>query len=494
MLDGVSWTGNSVPEDVREDLPLRAGEVFCRDALDRSKRIIVDHLHNHGHPDAEVQTRVSERTQSAPGGRRHVRVALHVKARSAVRIERIWFDGNDVTREDILRQLLVIEEGDAYSQSAIDATVQNLRRSGLFRRVSARTIRGSRPSCAYLYFLLTERDTISIDLLEQTLTFRNVDLGDWPASVEAFANGRSFRGGGQRLRFFAQPDWQGFQFTDRYLHRYALAELQIDRRVGDVGGSEELWYTTTAALGLKAFQQRLELLGFGEIERTELATRPEFEGLPFTTGNVLNVSIGLEGRIDLTLRDAERIPYFGLSIDGRSQWARGDLGSDFDGYKVTAHTGLYLPFGSNASHQHYVLRLLAGFGHIAPRAHGGLTAHQRLIPKIRGFKSDAITLPNPIDDAMVPLKLGGVTIATGSAELRIPIPLARRNALAPFLDAAHVRGEGKPFLDKIHMAAGAIVYFSFFNERLEGFVYGAYPLEVARDRQELLGMGVGGSF
>jgi outer membrane protein assembly factor BamA len=408
------------------------------------------------------------------------------------RVERIWFEGNTITRESVLRQLLAIEEGDVLRESAVDQSVQALRRSDLFKSASVRVIRGSRPTTRYLLFTVEESQQIAIDLLGQTLTFRNVDLGDWPEDWEDLAQGVSLRGGGQRVRFFAQDDWQGVEFLDAFVSRYLLTRAALFRQTDDVDGAEEVWYTAEAGFGLQAFESRASLVPLFQLEYTSLDDRAAFASLPVMTGDVWTTALGLEGRLDLNLRDAERVPYLGFDVRGRALFGLQALGGDLGWRSVDAGARAHLPLGTNRRDQHYVLRVASSFAHVDPDHSGELLAHQRAFPDIRGFDTRSIGVP--VDVGAETIVLGGTTAATASAEIRLPIPVGRRNAFAPFLDAATVSGDDDPFLSNPHAAAGATLYFSVFSERLEGFLYGAYPFLGDVGEKQYVGGGLGGSF
>ena len=114
-------------------------------------------------------------------------------------MERIWFGGNLVTQPAILRQLLAIAEGDLYRQTAVDASVQAMRRSGLFQKVDVDIIAGSAPDRVHLRFRVQERKVFRVDVSSRTLTLYNMDVGAWPGDMRDVEHGHAFRGGGQRL-------------------------------------------------------------------------------------------------------------------------------------------------------------------------------------------------------------------------------------------------------------------------------------------------------
>lgn len=54
-------------------------------------------------------------------------------------IEKIRFEGNETTQEVVMRQEMVVTEGDDINQSRIEASVQNIMNLGIFERVSYRS-------------------------------------------------------------------------------------------------------------------------------------------------------------------------------------------------------------------------------------------------------------------------------------------------------------------------------------------------------------------
>ena len=86
-------------------------------------------MQDHGHPDASVQLAASPKGGAGPeGAATRVDVLVGVQSRGTVSVERVWFEGNRVTRESVMRQLLTVREGDLFRQNEIDTSVQNLLR------------------------------------------------------------------------------------------------------------------------------------------------------------------------------------------------------------------------------------------------------------------------------------------------------------------------------------------------------------------------------
>ena len=89
-----------------------------------------------------------------------------------------------MTREDVLRQMLAIDEGALYRERDVQASVQTMLRSRLFRSVEVQSLAGGRPDTRYLVFTVVEGEPVSIDLRAQTLTLHNLDLNHWPDDLD----------------------------------------------------------------------------------------------------------------------------------------------------------------------------------------------------------------------------------------------------------------------------------------------------------------------
>jgi hypothetical protein len=482
--------GDGLSANGRKSLPVAENKPYCGDLLAETQAAVVAWLRDHGHPDAVVE--VDARSLPAtPVGPRRVRVRIRISADAEVKVARIWFEGNANTREDVLRQLMAVTEGNLYRERDLQTSVQNLLRSGLVRQADVQTIGGANRAERYLIFTVVERDPVSIDLIDQSVTLRNLDVTNWPSDFDELSAGAALRGAGHELRVTGRPDKIGLRFRNLFLHRYLLTEGEFAWRSMLVGVEDEQWFGAEWGFGLKFLENRLALVPFVGFEYTDLPRRAVFDPLPLAQGQHLGVHAGATGRADVNLRDEERIPYLGVDANVRYTHAVPPLGSELDGFGVDARAALNLPLGTNSAGAHYILRLSGRYGQLW--ADGKVTAHQRLFPEIRGYESDAIGVPFEGTGKNDGGLLGGERVLASAVEFRIPIRPLRRNAIAPFMDAASVAGKDEPLMDRLHLAAGAAYYFSFFTERLEGFVYGAVPFET-KSAWRVFGAGVGGNF
>lgn len=469
-----------VPGDVVEDLPLEADGPYCPDLVDATRAALGAAMRERGYPDVQV---VADRRAVTPD---RVAVTFTVHSRGQARVTRIFFEGNAVTAEPVMRQLLAVHPGDLYRESAIDQSVQNLLRSGLFRRVDAETLPGAEPRERYLTFVVVEREAASIDLVEQSLTLHNLDLTGVTSDVDALGGGAVLRGGGQRLVLYAQERWQGVHFFDPFLHRYVLAQGSANRRTADRGADlTEIWFDADLGIGLKFLENRLTLLPFAHVTWADPDGVPE--GVDVAAERQQLSGLGARARVDFNVRDDERVAYLGFELSAEGRFGFGWMGSDIDYDRVDVAMAAALPLGTNGRGQHYVLRLAGGYGRLGTDA--APPGHLLFTPAARGF--EAVVRRGDTPAGVV--ELGGLSAISGAVELRIPMPYARRHAFLPFVDVATVSDDADDPVASAHAAAGLAYTFSFLDERLEGFVHGALPFEGEGD-PAYAGLGLDGSF
>ncbi len=485
----VQVVGRYVPWSLVRRLPLLEGDLFCPRLVEDARDQVRGFLRDRGFPDPVVS--VSTRRRLNPGGDRTTAVTFVIESVGDVRIERIWLRGHRVTREDIVRQHFAVAEGQLYQQSAVDTSIQALRRSGLFKSVEVRILPGTRSGQVHLVFDLVEQGPVSVNVGRQQLILRNVDVAHWPGDYEQFEQGRAFRGGGQVIDVFAQPDRKGIEWTNEYFNRFLVAEVNFNRRLDDTNAFEETWYTIGLGLGPKAFEGRAAIVPFTELEWTR-SEQAGGENVPVLDGDALTVAGGLKLRLDLNRRDDERIPYLGFDGDVRGRAGTALMGESFKFTDYLAQARVHLPLWLTRRGQHFVLRLRANVRQVFADESGKLQAHQRFFPQARGYGAHAMAVTFPLADNQT-LKVGGLHAAEASAEVRLPMPWGRRNAFSPFVDAATVGDETRALARDPRFAFGLAYAFSLFRERVEGVVWGAYAAH-ADALPTYAGANLGGNF
>lgn len=488
-----------LPASVLADLPLATGDGWCPDEALALAELLEARLAAEARPDAMVE--VVPHTQELDG---QVQLELRITGADKVRLDRIWFAGAVVTRNALLRRLVEVESGQLYDPVRIDDSVQNLRRTGLFRRVHARTLPGSRPGTRHVQFTLIEREPFSIDLDRQALTLHNLDLTDADTDVAALQAGGAFRGNGQRMVIYAQTNWQGLHLFDPYLTDLTGVELRLDRRRRSYGaGVVETWYSVELGGGFRFLADRLRLVPSIRYELTFPTGVPSDADVAVPNQMTVLSALGMRARLTFERLDAERVAYLGFRVETQFERAVTWLGGDIDLVRSGIKGRIRLPLWRFSGDRHLVLGLLAGATDLARYDGERIPAHLRLNPKIRGYDSLRFSQQLIVDDANPAdiVQIGGTGGLTGGVELRIPMPYARRHALIPFFDGASLSDTTTSVLQdaikgvftEFYYAPGLTYAYSFFDERLEGFLQVAFPMRTDVGL-EYVAFGMNGSF
>lgn len=499
-VHSVIFTHQSLPPSFLSKHGISAGALYCPDALVDLEAAIRDRLRDEGFPDPKIDLRaralpLAERT---PQNADRVDVVLSVQPRTQAVIQRIWFEGNAVTQEPVLRSLVVVRDGDIFNQTAIDRSVQNLLRSGLFRRAYARVIDGGNGRY-FLYFVVKEREFLSLSFQNQEVTFYNMDLTR-PPGLSELTDGVSIRGRGQQLSVRAKKDHQRIRFRDPFLFDNMVTQLDLESRSFGFSSLEETIWGVSLGLGFRALENRLTLIPVLAVETLMTDAPSYYASLPVRGDDHLRVLWGLESTIDLRLVDAERFPYLGalFSVSARNIGFPGTGKPDV--LRLRTSGRFFAPLGKNRTGQRYVLQLHTQGDWRFTEEEARLTAFERAAPEIRGYDREAHYLPNEVrytDESgrlqIEQVMLGGTEAYSGSLSLRMPLFNQRRTALVPFIDAVTVGDPRIPAFEKIYTGVGAQLRFSLFRERLEGYIYLAYPLNESSEA-DFFGSGAGGSF
>lgn len=131
--------------------PLKVGEIFTADAYEQLSQGISRQLREDGHPFPEVEPRadVDLATHS-------VAVTVTVKPGVRAAFGPVTFEGPARMEDAILRRALAFKPGDPYRQSALDESMANLYKLGLFDSVSATLDRGGDSAVVPVHIKLRE--------------------------------------------------------------------------------------------------------------------------------------------------------------------------------------------------------------------------------------------------------------------------------------------------------------------------------------------------
>src|SRR5208337_2080966 len=108
-----------------------------------------------------------------------------------VLIERIEEKGNTKTRDKVIRREVIIQEGDLFSESAMEASKRRVTALGYFERVDVSTEQGSTPDKINIDFEITEKPTGTFQVGAGFSSVENFIATAQVQQANLFGNGQS---------------------------------------------------------------------------------------------------------------------------------------------------------------------------------------------------------------------------------------------------------------------------------------------------------------
>jgi outer membrane protein insertion porin family len=139
---------------VREKIKADPGDFFSRTKLSEGIEEITRHYRDHSYAKAEV----TPETELDPE-KRLVHITVAIKRGPVCHIERIEIQGNDKTRDRVLRREIVITEGEKYSQTKLEYSKERMTALGYFERVDMSESEGTEPDGLIITYEVKERPT-----------------------------------------------------------------------------------------------------------------------------------------------------------------------------------------------------------------------------------------------------------------------------------------------------------------------------------------------
>ncbi|MGD0523728.1 MAG: outer membrane protein assembly factor BamA [Polyangiaceae bacterium] len=376
-----------------------------------------------------------------------VDIVVPIKRGPPVHIERIEVKGNTKTRDKVIRREVVIEEGNLFSETGMEASKRRITALGYFDRVDVSTEQGSSPDKIIVNIEVTEKPTG---------TFQ---VGAGFSSIESFiataqVQQANLFGNGQSLALQAQVSALRQLVTLRFFEPYFLDSLwNMSSELYDtlyvfpdfarrsVGGS--------LTFGYALINPWLRLSLTGTLEWDSVDTSPStntlfgatpgfvsvFQQLPlanlFNSGRVAS----LRPTITYDTRDNRLFPTSGIFLQASTEIATELLGSQFN-YIRNHFTGrFYYPLGggNGMPGSGFVLKLNTDVGLITSPDPQGVPIFQRYflggILDVRGFYLRSIgprlPLTSSLDPNSAPISnganIGGNLDAYENLELEFPI-------------------------------------------------------------------------
>jgi outer membrane protein insertion porin family len=409
-------------------------EWFSRSKVGLDLERITNHYKNRGFANANVDPKWSVREEDAENP--VVDLTYYITRGELAYIGKIIIQGNEKTRDKVIRREILIDEGDMYNQALIDRSKARVTALGYFESVDMTTKQGEEPDLIDLVFEVKERPTG---------TFQ---VGAGLSSVENFIftaqiSQENFLGRGQSFSLMAQLSQLRQLFNFSFYEPYFLDSKWFfsfsvystmwdywDFRKQAHGGSFYFGYPILPDLRVSVgygaeyvnvtTQRTLSLLG--------TRTSGIFQQLPLA--NLFNDgwTSSITGRISYDTRNNRLFPSKGTYNSASIEWATPYLGSQNVFLRYTVISRWYFPLGKG-----FVLKFNGEWGLIVSPEPEGVPIHERYliggIYDVRGFRPRTIgprlNLPSTLDPNAAPdprgVNIGGNMMVLLQAELEFPI-------------------------------------------------------------------------
>jgi outer membrane protein insertion porin family len=231
-----------------------------------------------------------------------------------VNLERVIFEGNEKTKDKVLRRNLSIFPGQQFDGTRLEASLGRLGRLRYFDDIDIDFREGSKEGYEDLIIKVKEARTGSFVIGggistnagffgNLVLNQRNFDILDVPTSLSDVTSGRLFTGAGQNFTVSAQPGRERSQyrlsFTDPYFldqpvifgfDAFIFDRIRPQYREGRLGIVPSLGFRLTQDITTK-FQYRVERVRIFDIDTDSIPDPLQVAGNNLASGGELSLAV-----------------------------------------------------------------------------------------------------------------------------------------------------------------------------------------------------------
>lgn len=444
-------------EEIRKLILLKTGEVFARQKLTESIKLITDRLGDDGYAFANINANPEIDHENRQAG-----FTFFIDPGRRVYVRRIDIEGNDRTRDEVIRREFRQMEGAWHSTKNINLSRQRVDRLFFFNSVNVET-----PA--------VPNKTDQVDI--------KVKVEERPTGAIMFGAGYSDRQGIILNGSISQNNIFG---TGNF--------FSLDVNTGAINKTYAASFTNPyftvngISLGFDAYKRDLDTRPLSRVGtfKTETVGVGVRLGIPIAEFDIVSVGLAAENTVlgvfnDSPQRNKDFVTEFGKSTNNfplTLSWARdlrdsaiwttsgtthrlfGEVsvpGGDLDYYKVSYHQKWYYPISDNLT-----LMLNGEFGYGDGYTGRSLPFFKNFFAggnnSVRGYDLNSL---GPRDDRN--LSLGGSKRIVGNVELLFPVPFMKEDRsirLSAFLDGGTVFARNIDFNLMRYSAGVAVTWMS----------------------------------
>ncbi len=428
VVDSMAIKGITVlnmQSDVMPYLKTAAGSTFEGTKLKDDIKVITDQYGVRGYAEARVVPRLED------AGNGQVRVVLDVTEGRAYKIGQIHIEGNDKTKDTVIRRELPLEPGQMFDTAKTDVTRRRLENMNYFSNVEVMPVDTSYLDEKDLLIRVVEKPTgtinfgagfSSIDNLTGffEVTQSNFDLFNW----------KNFTGGGQRFRFSVRAGSErkdvSLSITEPWFlgHRLAFTAEAFYRDLLFLSDQYDQTNYGAAFSFRKSVGEFTYIVADYRAEQIEIDARPTASpAFLAEDGEFFKSSVG--AKIVRDSRDSVFLPRKGNRLSAGFEFV--GLGGDVDDNIATVTAAQYYTFPGDV-----ILSLNGEFAHSADGDHLFTRHFLGGANTLRGFDYRDVGPRDPVSGEV----LGGRTSWYGTAEITFPI--VDKVRFATFYDVGEV--------------------------------------------------------
>lgn len=231
-----------------------------------------------------------------------------------VKLERILIEGNEKTKDKVIRRNLSIQPGQLFDGTKLEASLGRIGRLRYFQDVDIDFREGTKEGQEDLVIKVKEARTGSFVIGggvstnagffgNIVLNQRNFDILDFPTSLSDITSGRLFTGAGQNFTISAQPGRERSQyrvsFTDPFfldepfifgMDAFIFDRIRPQYREGRFGFVPSIGFRATQDITLK-FQYRIEQVRIFDLDFDAIPDALRVSGNNLVSGGELSLGI-----------------------------------------------------------------------------------------------------------------------------------------------------------------------------------------------------------
>lgn len=448
MLDKSAKHALFTRDELDDRLGLRVAMRFDREQMRKDFQAIDRLYRDNGRFGVELGNNVTVHLEDDPNTptvneAKTVSLVYSIDEGNRMFVNRVNIEGNELTREDVIRREIKLFPGDPLNQTKIDQSKKRLINLDYFSSIDidAKPTADNAQKARDLLVAVTEKDTGKLVFAagvnsnlglsgEVSLTQENFDISKWPTSWKDFVSGNAFKGAGQFFQIslnpgtqyneasitFIEPSFMGspYRLGTRLETSLTSRDTHDERRIGG-----ELF--TGRRL---PFRDKMRVDGGYSIEHVDVSSVDDDAPKSIKDVEGGNVLSALKAEYSWDERNDTILPSRGFRLRTGVELAGTFLGGDFDYVKNNYRAEYYHTTHKTKDGRPYILGIHGQLG-LGFETGTDIPVFSRYFAggfspngySVRGFKPRSITPREGPDEDPV----GGNYLAIANVEYSIPL-------------------------------------------------------------------------